>query len=119
MNKMIRITHELIGKAVRSYELTKKDDESYFKEEKRLTKKMIQEFKNIDSISFSYPNAKNPSIIVEGTIHLYGYKLEDGGFFDMLNFEYYSGESTLVKTATIIDRKSTLNFSKVKIKNKM
>ena len=106
MNSKLRFTHELISK----------DTRFYSKKERKVMQRILKEFEDIDKMQIIYFNTENPLIKVDGTIHLYGYKVEGRGFLDIINFAYYSEESSVFKNAEIIETKQPeLQFSKVKI----
>ncbi len=108
MKEEIRFTHELKSNVIRIYS----------KKERKVMRRILSEFENIHKMEIIYCKTDNPAIKVEGTMHLYGYKLENGGFFDVVNYKYYNKESDLVRNGTINECKKNLILSKVKIKAK-
>jgi len=49
-----------------------------------------------------------PAIRVHGKVHLYGFKVEDGGFFDIINNEYYDERNKLIKNGEIIPKNDNI-----------
>ncbi len=124
-------THELLAEDVKYY--MKEEDyvskiKSYFEE--------IYDINNVfldEAVAFS---SIIPSIRVHGLVHLYGFKVEDGGFFDVVNGRYYSNDEKIVKKGKIIpsislekekkeehvlsglDNKTAIKFKSKKIKSK-
>lgn len=64
-------------------------------------KRIKHEFENIDTVEpVIWTNGKK-YIKVTGTLHLYGYKVENGGFFDIINVKYYPEYHDYVKNGEI------------------
>lgn len=78
----------------------------YFdKEDPELKKHIRETFETVDFIENLIEENK---LKVDGVIHLYGYKVENGGFFDLKNLVYYSSEHEFVKNAQIIEENSKI-----------
>ena len=92
MSYSIYITHELIMETTRIYS-------------RRNFKNCENDFEKIKSFKKS---ALGKFIMVEGTVHLYGYKIAgDGyysGFYDVINQQLYTSDK--IKNAIIIEHKS-------------
>ncbi len=88
MENSLVYTHELIANQTKIYE---EDDLAF-----------IRDFEKINSYSLTKCEGKK-MLEVKGRVHLYGFKVENGGFFDVINMKYYSEFSELFKNATIIE----------------
>lgn len=95
MAKEIVYTHELISSDTRIFD----------RNDSELKKHISETFETIDFIENLLEEKK---LKVDGVIHLYGYKVENGGFFDLINLVYYSNEHEFVKNAQIIEVNSKI-----------
>ncbi len=93
MDSHIRYTHELI-----SY-----NQKTYIIGQRNIKKRIQRDFERIDNIfNVTLPDGSK-ALIVNGTVHLYGYKVENGGFYDLLHTRYYPEYYEFVKNAEIIE----------------
>lgn len=93
MENSLVYTHELIANQTKIYE------KSVLAIENRIN----ADFEKIDSVSLTKWANGQKMLEVKGKVHLYGFKVENGGFFDVINMKYYSEFSELFKNATIIE----------------
>ncbi len=93
MDSHIKYTHELI-----SY-----NQKMYIKGQKNIKKRIQRDFERIDNIYNVTLSDGSKALIVNGTVHLYGYKVENGGFYDLLHTRYYPEYYEFVKNAEIIE----------------
>jgi len=106
MDEIIYITHELMGEDVRYYGVSIKNN----------LKSKLSDFIEINNMSVEKWASGRKMLRVEGTVRLYGYKVEDGGFFDLLNLKYYDKSSSLVQNSQIKSIRGECKLSKVKKK---
>lgn len=92
MNYPVYITHELIMDVTMPCQ-------------RRKIRQCLKNFDNVKSIK--KPNFGS-LVFIEGTIHLYGYKIAGegyySGFFDVINQQFYTRDN--IKNATIIEHES-------------
>ena len=91
MDSHIRYTHELI-----SY-----NEKMYIIGEKNIRKRIKRDFASVDSIELTKLSDGSRALIVRGPVHLYGYKVENGGFYDLMHTRYYPEYYEFVKNADI------------------
>lgn len=73
------------------------------------------EFERLDSVKPLSSTNGQKFVEVTGLMHLYGYKVENGGFFDLLNLKYYPEYSKTVQEGNIKEvNPSTLKRNKVR-----
>lgn len=106
MEHIINVTYELEGKDVRYYSIGKV-----------ISSRMLDDFIKVESVSIEKWVSRR-MIRVEGIVRLYGYKVEDGGFFDLINLKYYDKNSNLLGDARIKSIRGELELSKIKEKIK-
>lgn len=106
MDEIIYITHELEGKDIRYYDASIKLN----------LKNKLSDFIEISNMSVEKWANERKMLRVEGIVRLYGYKVEDGGFFDLLNLKYYDKSSLLVQNSQIKSISGECKLSKVKKK---
>ena len=106
MDRLVYITHELEGKEVRYYDASTK----------LFLKNKLSDFVEISNMSVEKWANGRKIVRVEGIVRLYGYKVEGGGFFDLLNLRYYGEFSSLVQNSQIKSISGECNLSKVKKK---
>ncbi len=70
--------------------------EMFVKTKKLYTKDVLgqrnvinREFEHIDDVSLVTLDKGIQFVQVEGTLHLYGFQVENGGFYDVINGVYY------------------------------
>ena len=83
-------THELI-----SY------DTKYFEDNTKFQDVINNYFEEIYDIKLDNYTFGKTMIMVKGKMHLYGFLVQDGGFFDVYNNVYYDEDSPFLKNATI------------------
>ena len=103
---MIYITHELEGKDIRYYDASIKLN----------LKNKPSDFIEISNMSVEKWASGRKILKVEGTVRLYGYKVEEGGFFDLLNLKYYDKNSLILENAQIRSISGECELSKIKRK---
>lgn len=59
------------------------------------------DFEEIDNIRIINLGDGIKLLEVSGKVHLYGYKVENGGFFDLINSVYYNENSNIFKNGLI------------------
>ena len=73
------------------------------------------EFERLDSVKPLSSTNGQKFVEVTGLMHLYGYKVENGGFFDLLNLKYYPEYSKMVQEGNIKEvNPSALKRNKVR-----
>ena len=75
------------------------------------------EFERLDTIKPLNSTTGQKFIEVSGLMHLYGYKVENGGFFDLKNLKYYPEFSRIVQEGTITEVKAK-GLKRKQIRNK-
>ncbi len=93
MDSHIRYTHELI-----SY-----NEKTYIIGQRHIRKRIKRDFEKVDSIELSKLSDGSWALRVKGPVHLYGYKVEDGGFYDLMHTRYYPEYYEFVKNGEIIN----------------
>lgn len=93
MEKQIQYTHELLFKGSKVY------DQSVL-EEKNVINSEFERIDRLNPINFSNGIKL---LEVEGLMHLYGFKVENGGFYDLINGQYYPENSEVYKNGKIIE----------------
>lgn len=104
MEHTINVTHELEGKDVRYYSIGKV-----------ISSHIFDDFIKVENVSIEKWVSRR-MIRVEGIVRLYGYKVEDGGFFDLINLKYYDKNSILLEDAKIKSIMGEFELSKIKKK---
>lgn len=90
----IEVTHEMI---IEDYK------KIYFAEALNAGNIVNKDFIQIDNVELLKGNRINIKFVeVTGTIHFYGYKVENGGFYDIINNEYY--DETILNNKVTIKR---------------
>ena len=106
MEHIINVTHELEARDVRYYSI-----------EKVMSSHMFDDFIKVENVSIEKWVSRR-MLRVESIVRLYGYKVEDGGFFDLINLKYYDKNSILLEDAKIKSIRGELELSKIKKKIK-
>ena len=102
MEHIINVTHELEARDVRYYSI-----------EKVMSNHMFDDFIKVENVSIEKWVSRR-MLRVEGIVRLYGYKVEYGGFFDLINLKYYDKNSILLEDAKIKSIRGELELSKIK-----
>ena len=106
MEHIINVTHELEARDIRYYSI-----------EKVMSSHMFDDFIKVENVSIEKWVSRR-MLRVEGIVRLYGYKVEDGGFFDLINLKYYDKSSIFLEDAKIKSIRGEFELSKIKIKKK-
>ena len=97
MYKNLEYTHELFTI----------DTKIYFSNEENYINKINNYFEELYDVNHVFiDDPVNGEIIsairVRGKVHLYGFKVENGGFFDILGNKYYNENDAFFKRSVII-----------------